>query len=367
MTSHGSSGPRFFAVGSYTESYGGFRARGTGVSVIGLSANGGLEHVGSIELPNPSYLVHSRGFNVLYTTIETLDRRAALVALEPRLADGQLHVRGRTRIAGRLPCHVDLHPREPWIACACYDSGHVIIRRISDRGEIDRCSGDQIERSGRGTHPVRQTRSHAHGAVFSPDGSWLLVPDLGTDEVAAYKFNSSAGTLSRPTTWSAPRGSGPRTLAFSECGHHLILTSELSSEVSWLRLRDGTITERCRVSSRNPGGLPTLGDNTAAGLRWHPDGIHFGVTNRGDDTISIFFVDSRGASLRHRMTFSSGGKKPRDFQFSPCGRWLVSANQDSDSCVLFEIRLQPEPSVRRVAQAQVGSPSCICFLSRSAG
>ena len=230
-----------FAVGSYTESYGEFRARGIGVSVIRLSGDGGLRYLKSLALPNPSYLVRSSSRNVLYTTIETLDSRAALVTLETLPGDNRLRVAGRTEIRGRLPCHVGLHPGGGWIACACYDSGHVIVRRISGRGTIEAGSGDQVDRSGCGPHPVRQTRSHPHGTVFSPDGRWLVVPDLGTDEVAAYPFDASVGRLAKPKVWRAPGGSGPRTLVFSDCGGYILLTSELSSEVSLLRWQGGAI------------------------------------------------------------------------------------------------------------------------------
>ena len=351
-----------FAVGSYTESYGTFRARGNGVSVICLSGDGGLNCTDSLSLPNPSYLVRSSCQNVLYTTIETLDSRAALVTLEVIPRDGRLRIAGRSHIGGRLPCHLGLHPDGRWISCACYASGRVIVRQISRRGTIETDSGDQVERFGSGPDPLRQDRSHPHATVFSPDGRWLVVPDLGTDEVAAYPFDATVGNLAEPALWRAPSGSGPRTLVFSDCGGFIVLTSELSSEVSLLRWQRGSIREVCRMSSRDPSNSSMSSDNTAAGLRWHPDGIHFGISNRGDNSISIFCVDKSNATLRHRMTIPSGGRKPRDLQFSPCGRWLISANQDSDSCILFEINLASEPSAREVARLAVRSPSCICFL-----
>ncbi len=361
---HGRSG--IFAVGSYTESYGQFRARGCGVSVVCLSGDGGLRCMDSLALPNPSYLVGSSSHNVLYATIETLDSRAALVTLEMLPGDNRLHIAGRSQIDGRLPCHLDLHPNGRWIACACYGSGHVMVRQISRRGTIEAGSGDQVDRFGSGSHPLRQTGSHPHGTVFSPDGRWLVVPDLGTDEVAAYPFDACLGRLAEPKIWQAPPGSGPRTLAFSDCGGYILLASELSSEVSLLRWQGGSIREACRMSSRDPSDLSKASENTAAGLRWHPDGIHFGVTNRGDDSISIFCLDRGNVALRHRMTIPSGGQKPRDLRFSPCGRWLISANQDSDSCILFEIRLSSEPSAREAARLAVRSPSCICFLPGNA-
>lgn len=361
--SHSPGLPYRIAVGSYTETYGEFRAQGDGVTVIRLTARGKLESVGSACLPNPSYLAHSPAHDRLFATVETMDDRAAIVAMETRCQGRRLNVTDDVRITGLLPCHIDLHPQGTWIACACYDSGDVIVRRISLAGKIEPETGDRVVHKGRGPHPVRQTKAHPHGAVFSPDGRWLLVPDLGTDEVASYPFDASAGKLGRARTWRAPPGSGPRTLAFSRCRHRIVLVSELSSEVSLLEWHDGAINGCERVSSRDPAALSKRTDNTASGLGLHPDGIHIGVTNRGDDSISIFRMHARDGSLQRRLTFPSGGNKPRDFAFSPCGHWLVAANQDSDSCILFEISFLSVPIVRKMATVFVRSPSSVSFLS----
>ncbi len=352
-----------FAVGSYTESYGDFRALGNGISEIGLSGEGVLQHVGSATLLNPSYLRYSAVNRRVYTTIEAADCRAALVSLELSQSGTRLRVSARIPVEGQLPCHLDLHQSGRWIACACYDSGNVLVKGISDIGDFDPASGSEILRSGSGPHPVRQTRSHPHAALFSPDGRWLLVPDLGTDELAVYPFNNQTGACGMPFTWPAPSGSGPRTLAFSNCGQFVVLVSELSSEVSTLKWQNGAIMHRASLSSRYPEMASEKIDNTASGLRMHPNGVHFAVTNRGDDSISIFRMDPRDGSLAWCLTIPSGGAKPRDCGFSPCGRWLISANQDSDNCILFEVGFRPLPVVRQIAGIAVRSPSNICLLT----
>ena len=352
-----------FAVGSYTESYGDFRARGNGISVIGLSGEGTLQQIGSVALPNPSYLSCSAIRGRVYATIETADCRAALVSLELPRPGTRLRVSARIPVEGQLPCHIDLHPSGHWIACACYGTSNVLVKGLSDRGDFCPHPGCEVLRSGSGPHPVRQTRSHPHGALFSPDGRWLLVPDLGTDELAVYPFDDRTGACGEPLNWQAPAGSGPRTLAFSNCGQTVVLVSELSSEVSSLQWRDGGLKHRARLSSRDPAEASTGNGNTASGLRMHPDGVHFAVTNRGDDSISIFRMDPSDGPPARCLTFPSGGAKPRDCGFSPCGRWLVSANQDSDNCVLFEVSFQPMPVVRRIANVAVRSPCNICFLT----
>ncbi len=57
------------------------------------------------------------------------------------------------------------------------------------------------------------------------------------------------------------------------------------------------------------------------------------------------------------------GKTPRNFAIEPGGRWLLAANQDSDSVVVFGI----DPKTGRLAATgqpvEVGRPVCVKFLA----
>ena len=185
---------------------------------------------------------------------------------------------------------------------------------------------------GRSVHPERQTTAHPHCVRFSQDGRWLIVPDLGTDEIVRYPFDVSSGDLAAPHRSKVPAGSGPRLAFFSADGRHLVCVYELASEVATFAWVDGELEaiERCATTQICP--------NTAAGFRWHPSGGLFGVSNRGADTIALFRFEPESGIATPSALASSGGVKPRDFDFSPCGRWLLAANQDSDSVVVIRTR-----------------------------
>ena len=123
-----------------------------------------------VKHPNPSYLVYSLAVDTLDATTEPLDRRAALVSLRPPKLDSLPYIIDDMRIAGRLPCHIGLHPQGRWAACSRYGSGNVVVRKVANAGNIDPISGENAVRSGSGRNPKRQTRSHPHSACFSPDG-----------------------------------------------------------------------------------------------------------------------------------------------------------------------------------------------------
>jgi 6-phosphogluconolactonase len=66
--------------------------------------------------------------------------------------------------------------------------------------------------------------------------------------------------------------------------------------------------------------------------------------------------------MEARGHVATGGRTPRDFCLSPDGRFLLAANQDSDSVVVFAIDPasgMPSPAGEAVA---VGTPVCVRFV-----
>ena len=69
--------------------------------------------------------------------------------------------------------------------------------------------------------------------ALSPDNRFALVADLGLDQVFAYPFDATQGTLGPdPRIAKAAPGSGPRHLVFSSDGKFLYVINELQSTVT---------------------------------------------------------------------------------------------------------------------------------------
>jgi len=356
MSASPSRADQLLVIGSYTEPYGPFRAVGEGVSLMCLSPDGTISLLDRLALPNPSYL-RPAGLQRLYATLETNDERAgiATIALDEKR---RLRLQHISASPGAIPCHLDMHPGGRWLACACYGSGHVFTRPITSEGSLTD-GGMAIRREGHSVNPERQNTAHPHAVRFSPDGNWLVVPDLGTDEIVSYPFDATSGTISEAQArrWIAPPGSGPRLVLFSRDGRHLLAVKEIASEISSLAWDAGFLTEVCSAS-----GLigAFSGSNTTAGLRWHPDGRTFAVSNRGADTIAMFRFDADDGSIVPLGAVPSGGAKPRDFEFTPCGRWLIAANQNGDSLVVYAV--ESDRLVDTGIHHPVLSPSCVRVL-----
>lgn len=347
-----------FVVGSYTESYAAFRAAGEGISLVKLSPDGQLALVDRLGgLPNPSYLEPLATDRCL-ATLEVDDARNGLATVAIDRAAGRLRLLERQEAPGRVLCHIDRDPSGGWLAGACYGSGHVFTRAVDPDGRVG-TAGWLVQRHGSSIHPTRQTVPHPHAVRFSPDGRWVVVPDLGTDEVACYPFDEGRLDREPPNVWRAPAGSGPRLVQFSRDGRHLLVVHELASEVSSLRFQDGLLQDNARVST-----LCTAftGENTAAGLHWHPNRSTFAVSNRGAHAITFFDFDEESGAISPWFDIPSGGDKPRDFAFSPCGRWVAAANQNDDSVILWDIDWKEGRGRETGFRVEIGTPSCVRFV-----
>ncbi|MFQ9678776.1 MAG: beta-propeller fold lactonase family protein [Ruthenibacterium lactatiformans] len=56
-------------------------------------------------------------------------------------------------------------------------------------GWITGKKGVIIRHYGHGADPVRQSAPHPHAAVWAPDGKYVIVADLGTDDLTVYRVD----------------------------------------------------------------------------------------------------------------------------------------------------------------------------------
>ena len=101
--------------------------------------------------------------------------------------------------------------------------------------------------------------------------------------------------------------------------------------------------------------------NTGAEIQVHPKGNFVYTSNRGHNSIAIFRWYGPVRKLSLLATESKLGKNPRFFTLDPTGRWLVAANQDSDSIVTFAVDQKSGLLKPSGAKVEIGSPVCIVW------
>ena len=234
-------------------------------------------------------------------------------------------------------CHLTTDPAGEFLYCANYKSGSFNEFHLKNGLFQGPDSEKYIETRGElGPNSERQEHAHAHCTVFTPDGKYLCIVDLGLDEVQLFPFTPGKGVKETPSFRyrSIHPGAGPRHLLFAPGGKTGWLVNELDNTISVLTYRDGTLTHRETLST-----LPKqfTGFSKAAAIRLAPDGQYLCISNRGHDSFACCKVSADGGLELHDIV-PSGGSSPRDLNFLPGGRELVCCNEFSNSVTFFQYR-----------------------------
>lgn len=313
--------------------------KGEGVTFFTLDESSGLlQRLGAgAGKPNPSYMaLHSSG-KLLYTVNE-LKEYAGLpgssVSTYALDGWGGMRLLGRQPTGGEDACYVMVDEAHGYAFVANFSGGSVCVYPLGQDGALLRPSCF-LQHKGGGKDPVRQKGPHPHQCVVDPTGKRVLVPDLGTDEILIYEMDWENGYLlpgRLPGIRTAP-GLGPRQCLFDASGANLYVLCELANRVLVYeyRAKTGETALRQELSVLPEGcEVPTI----SAGLKLHPGGKFLIASSRGYDGLAVYGVQEDGR-LELREILPSGGKTPRDFAFTPSGKYLVVANQDSDTLVVF--------------------------------
>ena len=331
------------------------------------SSTGKVTSLGlAAESAEPSFLAVDSGGRFLYALNEIASYNGAptgaVSAFSIQPETGKLSLLNQVSSRDKGPAHITLDRMGKYALVSNYTQGSVAVFPILKDGRL----GDPsffVQHKGSSVNPQRQKGPHAHAVALSPDNRFAVVADLGLDELLVYRFDAAKGTLGVPPQMvKANAGAGPRHLVFSSNGRFLYVINELQSTVATYSYNAGTgaLHELQTVST-----LPRdfSGNSTAAEIEIDPSGKFLFASNRGDDSIAVFAIDSATGALTHIETDHSGGKTPRNFAIDPTGSWLLAANQDSDNIVFFRIDQKTGHLSPMGEAVQVQSPTCLRFVA----
>lgn len=301
--------------------------QGEGIWRVELASDGSaVDAALAAVTPAPSFLARHPERPVLYAVNEMAPAgRLSAWAIGP---GSTLRPLGTVSSGGGDPCHLLVHPAGRALYACNYASGTVATVLLEPAGGFDPMALERGEPTvvlghhGTGPERARQEGPHAHFAAFAPSGRWVLVVDLGTDELRRYRVEPDGRLVADGIAARLPAGTGPRHLAFGPRGA-LYVVGELDVTVHTLRWDDTSGTaSHVQV-------LPACGTGLRSGHRVLP--AHLGLAGgrlylsvRGADVIAVFEVSEDGA-LRPSAEVDSGGTWPRHFAVE-VGRMIV-ANQ----------------------------------------
>jgi 6-phosphogluconolactonase len=282
---------------------------------------------------NPSFLTISKDKQFVYAVNETSNGMLSAFAFN----NNKLKLLQQKPTKGADPCYIALSPDEHTIFVANYSGGSITqFHRFAD-GRISNPQ-QHVQHNGSSINASRQEKAHVHGTFFSPNGKYLLTPDLGMDQVAIYPYSNSTSLpldIQKTSFIQSTPGAGPRHLAFSKNGKFIYIIEELTGSISVYSFTNGkaSFVQTVFTHPTNFNGAPGSAD-----IHISPDGLFLYASNRGEENnIAKFPILSNGKLDDKKRTLTpSGGKMPRNFTISQDGNWVLVAHQGTDNIVVFK-------------------------------
>src|SRR5258706_83399 len=357
-------GPSQYLV--YIGTYTGQKSKGIYTFRLDMKS-GSLAELGlAAEIPSPSFLAVDPSHRFLYAASElekfTGKSSGAVSSFLIDKQSGNLALLNQQPSGGAGPCHVSVDKTGKIAFVANYAGGSIASFPIKTDGSLAEAASF-IQHKGSSLNPRRQEGPHAHCIAVDPQNRFVLAADLGLDKILVYKLNAATGTLveNDPPSGSVAPGAGPRHFAFAPNGRYCYVINEISSTLTGFSFSPstGALQELQTVPTIPNGPDPK---NSTAEIEVHPSGRFVYGSNRGQDTIAVFAIESGTGKLKLVEHQPTGGKVPRSFGIDPTGTFLLAANQSSDSVVVFRIDQSSGRLTRTRQEVQVAAPVCVKFV-----
>jgi 6-phosphogluconolactonase len=189
----------------------------------------------------------------------------------------------------------------------------------------------------------REDGLNAHQTLLTPRNDFALVPYLGSNYIAVYRFDDHDGSLTPNNpflnTLPTPQ-SGPRHLALHPSRDWVYSISENAGAIDFFKLneRRGTLRHRQTLSS-----LPADfagAERSGSEIEIDKAGEFLYVSNRLDQVangiLGVYSI-ARDGVLAPIQFEDSRGATPRQFSLSPDGDLLVVGNQGSANMSVFKV------------------------------
>ena len=342
-------------IGSYT---GG--KPGQGIFIYEFNPKtGALKKLSNGEnIINPSFLTISPNGQFLYACTETkLLTNGNVSAFKIDSVSGKITFINKQSANGKNPVYLTVHKNSKYLVNGNYTEGNVSVYKVDVNGSID-TSLQTIQFTDSSINKSRQEKAHIHAVVFSPDYNYVFFPDLGSDKIRVFKFDSISNRPLWPiNSINVVLGSGPRHFTFHPNGKFAYCIEELSGTVAAYSYKEGKLDSIQIVSSYEN----IVEPQGSADIHVSPDGKFLYASNRGEkeDSLSIFSIDQIAGKLKlvgHQDTY---GNHPRNFTIDPTGKFLLVANLSTGNIVVFKRDIKTGLLSKTRVEIKVPNPSCL--------
>lgn len=362
---------KYLFVGSYTGfepgqlGWVGSKQPGEGILSFRFnSSDGSLAQTGKVmKQDSPTWLeIHSNG-RFLVATHELshhtgIDEGVGFVTSYKILSDGGLEKIITQSTGGRGNTCATFDRTGCFLLVTRYWEGGISVLPFDpDTGEIGEVTA-QLDHTGSGPVPLRQTMPHPHGILGDPQTNLVYATDLGTDKVYQYILNKKTGTLTPHGEVELDAGSGPRGMKFHPSLRVAYVNCELDGTVAVCEVDDdkGLVpvqTVKCYpdgfVARNHP---QNLGKSEFWGSEGclSADGSFYYYICRVHQSIAVFNIDSDGKLNFSSRSALADNSNARNLTIDPSGQYLLVASQDANCVECFGI--DPETGTLELVHTQ---------------
>jgi 6-phosphogluconolactonase len=329
-------------------------------------ATGELKQAGlAATIENPTFMALAPGGKRLFSVSETSHfagkNGGGITGFNLDRKTGHLTEINAVSSGGPGTCHVAVDHTGHCAFVANYDGGSAASFHVGEDGRLSEAvSFFQYE--GHGPNKERQDKAHAHRVTVSPDNRFLLINDLGLDEIHIYRLDAKTAKLTpnQPAAWKSAPGAGPRALRFHPKNKWVYCVTELTSTVVVLHwnAEAGTLEEIQQIELLPEG---YKGPTRACDIVFDRKGQFAYVANRDNNFLASFTVSDTDGKLTMIEHTSCGGNTPRHLTLSPNDRWMLVANQDSNNISVFARDATTGKLADSGKSFELAAPQCLVF------
>lgn len=330
---------------------------------LSASAQGGytLEStsINNGSAPSPSWLTKNTHNNIVYCVDENLSGGNGSIASYQKSSSGQLTIIDRhTTMPGGV--YAAVYNAGKSIAVPHYGGSALSSWNVNANGSLSPSQTFTFTEA-----PNGRDVPHPHEALLDPSGSFIVVPDLGSDLLRVFSIDNSTSLLTEQTSYAVVNGTGPRHGAFlrTKCGlTYLFVVTELKPTItSYLVTYTGKGLSFKPVFTNTTYGGPVPapiagfpGGPFAAELVITPDSQYILTSSRADqffqianfdktnstkipsDSLQVWSINHATGALQFKQIAPAGGNYPRQFSLNKNGTLAAVVLQHDSRVVVIE-------------------------------
>ena len=284
-----------------------------------------------VTIDNPSYITLSSNKKYLYAIC---DQGISAFAITE---DGSLELMNVASINGMRGCHISVTKDNRFLVISGYHDGKITVMHINADGSLGDIA-DEVFHKGLGSVAERNFRPHISHTCFTPDEELLCVCDLGIDQIKLYEFNHVTGKLKLYDIIRSQQESAPRQIEFSQDGKFAYVVCEMKNYINVYSYDKNSDKDRFDLVQN----IFTVrrdhkSNSAAANITFDSTGKHLLCSNAGDNTVTIYKVDSKTGKLSSLNSLPISGDYPKYICLFPDDKHFLSMNNEGNSITIFTV------------------------------